>query len=104
MRLPIALLATACITSLCHAQSFPTTLVTTPNAVVCKDPESLADGIAAQEKKNQRALRKAGCRLLRPGMQVSVEYAQRVGRENYHLIRISWRRGPSSWGYSYDFK
>jgi hypothetical protein len=104
MRLPIALLATACFTSLGHAQTFPSTLVTTSKAVVCKDPESLPEGIVAQEKKNQRALRKAGCRLLRVGMQVGVEYAQRVGNENYHLIRINWRRGPSLWGYSYDFK
>ncbi len=104
MRLPIALLAITGFTPLCHAQTFPSTLVTTSNAVVCKDPESLAEGISAWEKKNRRALRKAGCRLLRPAMQVRVEYAQRVGKENYHLIRIGWRRGPSLWGYSYDFK
>ena len=104
MRLPIALLATITIAAPCHAQDFPSTLVATSNAVVCRDPDALSDGIAAHEKKNSRALRKAGCQVLRAGMEVSVEYAQRVGRENYHLIRVSWRRGPSRWGYSYGFK
>ena len=104
MRLPIALLATATIIAPCQAQNFPSTLVATSNAVVCRDPEALPDGIAAHEKKNSRALHKAGCQVLRAGMQVSVEYAQRVGKENYHLIRVSWRRGPSRWGYSYAFK
>jgi hypothetical protein len=104
MRPPIALLVIACTVAPCQAQNFPSTLTSTSNAVVCKDPEGLAEGIQAHEKKDQRALRKAGCRLLRAGMQVGVQYAQRVGRESYHLIRISWRRGPSLWGYSYDFK
>ena len=104
MRLPLALLLTVAISAPCAAQDFPETLVATSNAVVCKEPEALPDGIAAHEKKNQRALRKAGCQVLRPGMQVRVEYAQRVGRENYHLIRVSWQRGPSRWGYSYGFK
>jgi hypothetical protein len=104
MRLPLALLVTAAIAAPCHAQNFPATLVATSNAVVCRDPDALPDGIEAHEKKNSRALRKAGCQLLRPGMQVSVEYAQRVGTEKYHLIRVSWRRGPSRWGYSYGFK
>ena len=104
MRLPIALLVTAAVAAPCHAQNFPDTLVATSNAVVCKEPEALSDGIAAHEKKNQRALRKAGCQVLREGMQVRVEYAQRVGSEKYHLIRVSWRRGPSRWTYSYSFK
>lgn len=87
-----------------HAQNFPTSLVSNDKALVCKDPDRLHDAATAQEKKDPRALRRTGCRLLRGGMQVSVEFAQRVGNENYHLIRISWRRGPSLWGYSYDFK
>ena len=104
MRLPIALLASVWLASPSQAQNFPGALVTSSDALVCKDPENLQEGIAAQEKKNRRALHKAGCRLLRPGMQVSVQYAQRVSGGNYHLIRINWRRGSSLWGYSYDFK
>lgn len=104
MRLTIALLAFAAFGAPCAAQNFPQTLVTAKNAVVCKEPEALADGIEAHEKKNPRAMRRAGCQVLRPGMQVRVEYAQRVGNEKYHLIRVTWRRGPSRWAYSYDFK
>jgi hypothetical protein len=37
-------------------------------------------------------------------MQVSVEFAEPVAGEDYHRIRISWRRGPALWAYSYDFK
>jgi hypothetical protein len=104
MRLSIALLVTTTIVAPCQAQNFPDTLVSTSNAVVCREPEALPDGIAAHEKKNPRALNKAGCQVLRPGTQVRVEYAQRVGKENYHLIRVSWRRAPSRWAYSYSFK
>jgi hypothetical protein len=104
MRLSIALLVTTTIAAPCLAQNFPDTLVTTSNAVACRDPEALSDGIEAHGKKNLRALNKAGCLVLRPGMQVRVEYAQRVGKENYHLIRVSWRRAPSRWAYSYSFK
>ena len=104
MRLPLAILFAASVVAPCAAQNFPSALIASGDAVVCKDPDSLADGIAAHDKKDGRALRKAGCRVLRPGMQVRVVYAQRVSGENYHLIRVSWRRGPSLWGYSYAFK
>ena len=104
MRSVVCLIIVATLCTPCYGQSFPTSLVTNDNALVCREPERLPDAALAYEKKDPRAFRRTGCRLLRGGMQVAVEYAQRVGNENYHLIRVSWRRGPSVWGYSYDFK
>jgi hypothetical protein len=104
MRWVIALFGVVALCTPCAAQSFPTSLVSNDHALVCKDPGSLGGAGLAHEKKNPRAFRRTGCRLLRAGMAVSVEFAQRYKTENYHLIRISWRRGGSWWAYSYDFK
>jgi hypothetical protein len=104
MRWVIGLAGVVALCVPCRAQSFPTSLVTNDKALVCKAPERLPDAALAYEKKDPRALRRTGCRLLKGGMLVSVEFAQRFKTENYHLIRITWRRGPSLWGYSYDFK
>jgi len=104
MRCVIALIGLLLLCAPCRAQSFPSSLVSNNDAVVCKDPEKLPDAASAHEKKDRRAFWRTGCRLLRGGMTVSVEFAQRVKTENYHLIRVTWRRGPSVWGYSYDFK
>ena len=104
MRHSLTLLVLIGTISSAHAQNFPTALQTTREAVVCKTPEGLSEGAAAYKSKDHRSFQRNGCRVLRAGMQVRVEYAQRVGREDYHLIRIGWRRGPSMWAYSYDFK
>jgi hypothetical protein len=104
MRLVFGLLGVMACCAPSFAQNFPSSLVTNENALACKDPEKIAIAHLALEKKDPRALRRTGCRQLRGGMEVSVEFAQRVGREDYHLIRISWKRGPELWAYSYDFK
>jgi hypothetical protein len=104
MRWVIGLLGFVALCAPCRAQNFPTSLVTNDKALVCRDPDRLADAASAHEKKDRRAFRRTGCRLLKGGMHVSVEFAQRVKTEDYHLIRVTWRRGPSVWGYSYDFK
>ena len=86
------------------AQNFPASLVTNDKALACTAPEKIRIANLAIQKKDPRALRRTGCRQLRAGMEGSVEFAERVSKEDYHLIRISWRRGPSLWAYSYDFK
>jgi hypothetical protein len=104
MRLVLGLLGLMACCAPSFAQNFPASLVTKANALACKDPEKISMAHLALEKKDPRALYRTGCRQLRGGMEVSVEFAQRVGREDYHLIRISWKRGPELWAYSYDFK
>jgi hypothetical protein len=104
MRLVFALLGVMACCAPALAQNFPTSLVTNDKALACTDPEKIRMANLAIEKKNPRALRRTGCRQLRGGMQVSVEFAQPVAGADYHLIRISWRRGPTLWAYSYDFK
>jgi hypothetical protein len=104
MRLVFALLGVMACCAPSFAQNFPASLVTNDKALACSDPEKLRMANLAIEKKNPRALRRTGCRQLRGGIQVSVEFAEPVAGEDYHLIRISWRRGPALWGYSYDFK
>jgi hypothetical protein len=104
MRLVFGLLGVMACCTPSLAQNFPTSLVSNDNALACKDPEKIRVAHLALEKKDPRALRRTGCRQLRGGMQVSVEFAERVGKEDYHLIRITWRRGPALWAYSYDFK
>jgi hypothetical protein len=104
MRLVFGLLGLVACCTPSFAQNFPTSLVTNDKALACKNPDKIRIANLAIEKKNPGALRRTGCRQLRGGTQVSVEFAERVGNEDYHLIRISWRRGPSLWAYSYDFK
>ena len=104
MRYAMGLIGALAMCTPCHAQGFPTSLVANDKAMACRDPEKLPDASMAYEKKDPRAFRRTGCRFLKTGQQVSVEYAQRVGNEKYHLIRISWRRGPTLWAYSYDFQ
>jgi len=104
MRLVFGLLGLMMFCAPSFAQNFPTSLVTNDNALACKDPASIRIAHLGLEKKDPRALRRTGCRQLRGGMQVSVEFAERVGNEDYYLVRISWRRGPGLWAYSYDFK
>jgi hypothetical protein len=104
MRLVFGLLGVLACCAPSFAQYFPTSLVTNDKALACKDPEKIRTANLAIEKKDPRALRRTGCRRLRGGMQVSVEFAERVAGEDYHLIRISWRRGPALWAYSYDFQ
>ena len=104
MRLVFGLLGAMACCAPAFAQNFPTSLVTKDNALVCKDPEKIRVAHLALEKKDPRALRRTGCRQLRGGMDVSVVFAQRVDKEDYHLVCITWRRGPELWAYSYDFK
>jgi hypothetical protein len=104
MRLVFALLGVMACCAPALAQNFPTSLVTKDKALACTDPEKIRIANLAIEKKNPRALRRTGCRQLRGGMQVSVEFAEPVAGEDYHLIRISWRRARALWAYSYDFK
>jgi hypothetical protein len=104
MRLVFGLLGVVACCTQSSAQNFPTSLVTNDKALACTRPEKIPVANVAIQKKDPRALRRTGCRQLRGGMEVSVEFAERVSKEDYHLIRISWRRGPSLWAYSYDFK
>jgi hypothetical protein len=104
MRSVFGLLGVVACCAPSFAQNFPTSLVANDKALACKNADKIRVANLAVEKKDPRALRRTGCRQLRGGMQVSVEFAERVGTENYHLIRISWRRGPALWAYSYDFK
>jgi hypothetical protein len=104
MRLVLALLGMMACCSPSFAQNSPLTLVTNDNALVCKDSEKITMARLALEKKDPRALRRTGCRQLRGGMQVSVLLTQRVDREDYKLVCITWRHGPELWAYSYDFK
>lgn len=104
MRMVFGLLGVMAYCAPSFAQNFPSSLVTNDKALACTNPEKIRIANLAIEKKDPRALRRTGCRKLRGGMQVSVEFAERVARENYHLIRFSWRRGPALWAYSYDFK
>jgi hypothetical protein len=104
MRLVFALLGVIACCAPSFAQNFPASLVTNDKALACRNPEKIRTAILAIEKKDPRALRRTGCRQLRGGMQVSVEFAEPVAGEDYHRIRISWRRGPALWAYSYDFK
>jgi hypothetical protein len=104
MRLVFGLLGVVACCAPSFAQNFPTSLVTNDKALACKNADNIRTANLAVQKKDPRALRRTGCRQLRGGMQVSVEFAERVGTEDYHLIRISWRRGPTLWAYSYDFK
>ena len=104
MRLVFGLLGAIACCAPSFAQNFPASLVTNDKALACTDPEKIPVANLAIQKKDPRALRRTGCRRLRGGMQVSVEFAERVAGEDYHLIRISWRRGPALWAYSYDFQ
>jgi hypothetical protein len=104
MRLVFALLGLMACCSPSLAQNFPLTLETNDNAIACKDPEKISSARLALEKKDPRALWRTGCRQLRGGMQVSVLLVQRVEKQDYKLVCITWRRGPELWAYSYDFK
>jgi len=104
MRLAFGLLGMMIVCTSSLAQNFPTSLVTNENALACKDPANIKTAYLGLEKKDPGALQRTGCRRLRAGMHVSVEFAERVGNEDYHLIRISWRRGPTLWAYSYEFR
>jgi hypothetical protein len=104
MRLVFALLGMMACCSPSFAQNFPLTLVTNDNALACKDSEKITMARLALEKKDPRALYRTGCRQLKGGMQVSVLLAQRVAKEDYRLVCITWRHGPELWAYSYDFK
>jgi hypothetical protein len=104
MRLVFGLLGLMACCAPSFAQNFPTSLVTNDKALACTSPDKIRIASLAIEKKNPRAMRRTGCRQLRGGMQVSVEFAEKVANEDYHLIRISWRRGRALWAYSYDFK
>src|SRR5580698_2520993 len=97
MRLVFALLGMMAFRSPSFAQNFPLTLVTNDNALACKDSEKITMARLALEKKDPRALRRTGCRQLRGGMQVSVLLTQRVDREDYKLVCITWRHGPELW-------
>jgi hypothetical protein len=104
MRLVLGLLGVMAYCAPSFAQNFPASLITNDKALACTAPEKIRIANLAIQKKDPRALRRTGCRQLRGGMQVSVEFAERVAKEDYHLIRISWRRGRALWAYSYDFK
>jgi hypothetical protein len=104
MRLIFGLLGVMACCAPSFAQNFPTSLVAKDKAVACKDLKKIKMANLAVQKKDTRALRRTGCRQLRAGIQVSVEFAESVGNGDYHLIRISWGRGPALWAYSYNFE
>jgi hypothetical protein len=104
MRLVFGLLGVVACCAPSFAQNFPTSLVAKDKAVACKDLKKIKMANLAVQKKDTRALRRMGCRQLRAGLQVSVEFAESVGNGDYHLIRISSGRGAALWAYSYNFE
>jgi tRNA A37 threonylcarbamoyladenosine dehydratase len=104
MRIAVSLLGVLASCAPLFAQNFPTSLVSNEGAIACTDPTKIRVARLGLGQKDPSVLRRTGCRRLKGGMQVSVEYAEPVGNEDYHLIRVSWHRGPALWSYSYDFK